>query len=157
MSVLDLPDYNWASLCWRETRIVYLHGELALDEHERELRQQGMGVEQIARFLCKLRSDLRCWTRTLMSDRHEAARLDTEDPNPTFDELVAKWEGRRFTGDDRYEQIIEAAKRSRASVNAALGLDPKDPPPLPVVVPPSPSYARPCPHGSGCCIKPKAA
>lgn len=108
--MLDLPDYNEASLCWRETRIVYLHGELVLDERERELRDAGMGLEEIARHLCKLRSDLRSWTRTLMSDRREAARLDIEDPNPTFDELLAKWESKDVMGDDRYKKIIEGAK-----------------------------------------------
>jgi hypothetical protein len=64
--MLALPDYNQASLCWRETRIVYLRGELVLDERERELREQGMGVEQIARDLSKLRNELRSWTRTLI-------------------------------------------------------------------------------------------
>jgi hypothetical protein len=155
--MLDLPDYNWGSLCWRETRIVYLHGELVLDDRERELRDQGMGVEQIARILCKLRSDLRCWTRTLMIDRRQAADLDTGDPNPTFEELVAKWEGRRVegrlvTGDERYEKIIEGAKKSRGSVNDMFGLDPKHPPPLPLVVQPSPTYARPCPNSATCAL-----
>jgi hypothetical protein len=155
--MLGLPDYNWASLCWRETRIVYLHGELVLDERERELRGQGMGVEEIARILCKLRSDVRCWTRTLMSDRRQAADLDTGDPNPTFEELVAKWEGRRskgklITGDERYEKIIEGAKESRGNVNDMFGLDPKHPPRLPHVAHPSPSYARPCPSGPSCAL-----
>lgn len=152
MAMLGLPDYNWASLCWRETRIVYLHGELVLDERERELREKGMTLEEIARRLCKLRSDLRSWTRTLMSDRREAARLDTEDPNPTFDELLTKWERRDIMGDERYKRIIESAKKSRGSVNDMFGLDPKAPPPLPPVAQPSPSYARPCPDGSDCAL-----
>jgi hypothetical protein len=152
MAMLGLPDYNWASLCWRETRIVYLHGELVLDERERELREKGMALVEIARRLSKLRSDLRCWTRTLMSDRLKAAELDTGDPNPTFDELVAEWERRGRTGDDRYKEIIKSAKKSRGSVNDMFGLDPKAPPQLPPVAQPSPSYARPCPDGSDCAL-----
>jgi hypothetical protein len=152
VAMLDLPEYNWASLCWRETRIVYLHGELVLDKRERELRQQGKTLEEIARDLCKLRSDLRCWTRTLMSDRLKAAELDTGDPNPTFDELVAKWERRHVTGDDRYKEIIKSAKKSRGSVNDLFEINPENPPPLPPVAQPSPSYARPCPDGSDCAL-----
>lgn len=155
--MLGLPHYNVASLCWRETRIVYLHGELVLDEHERELREQDVALEEIARRLCKLRSDLRSWTRTLMSDRREAARLDAEDPNPTFDELVTKWEDRKIKGDERYERIIKGAKTSRASVNKLLKLHPTDPPPLPQVLPPSPTDAAPCPTGAACCLQSVAA
>lgn len=152
MSMLGLPAYNGASLCWRETRIVYLHGELVLDEHERELREEGVALEEIARRLCKLRSDLRSWTRTLMSDRREAAKLDTEDPNPTFDELVIKWENRGVRGDERYERIIKAAKASRATVNKLLNLQPTELPPLPKVLPSSPTDAAPCPTGAACCL-----
>jgi hypothetical protein len=150
--MLGLPDYNWASLCWRETRIVYLHGELVLDERERELRDQGMGLEQIARILSKLRSDLRCWTRTLMSDRRKAAELDTGDPNLTFEELLAEWERSGVFGDDRYKEIIKSAKKSRGSVNDLLGINPEKPPPLPLVAQPSPSYARPCPDSPSCAL-----
>ena len=92
-----------------------------------------------------------------MSDRRQAAELDTRDPNPTFEELVAKWEGRRskgrlITGDAVYEKIIETAKTSRGSVNDLFGLDPKQPPPLPLVAQPSPSYARQCPASPSCAL-----
>ena len=151
--MLDLPDYNEASLCWRETRIVYLHGELVIEEREREFREQGMGLEQIARALSKLRSELRSWTRTLMSDRREAARLDTGDPNPTFEELVAKCQSKyKLTGDAVYKHIIKSASASRASVNKMLKLPPENPPPLPPLLPSSPTDAAPCPNGSGCCL-----
>jgi hypothetical protein len=152
--MLDLRDYNWASLCWRETRIVYLHGELALDKRERELRQQeGKTLEEIARSLSKLRNDLRCWTRTLMSDRRQAAELDTGDPNRTFEELVVKCQIKYdLTGDAVYEKIIETAKTSRGSVNDLFGINPKNPPSLPPVAQPSPSYARPCPNGPDCAL-----
>lgn len=158
MSMLALPDYNSASLCWRDTRIVYLHGELVLDERERELRQEGKTLEQIARILSKLRNDLRSWTRTLMSDRVKAAELETGDPNWTWDALLADVEADKFVGDDRYKEIIAKAKRSRASVNKMLGLHPTDPPSLPPVLPSSPTDAAPCPKGSACCLqKMKAA
>ena len=48
MSLLDLPEYNDYSLSLRETRIVYLHGELRLDKRELELTEQGFSVEQTA-------------------------------------------------------------------------------------------------------------
>jgi len=152
MSMLGLPDYNEASLCWRETRIVYLHGELVLEERERELREKGVALEEIARRLCRLRTDLRSWTRTLMSDRREAAKLETGDPNPTFDELLTKWENKKVTGDKRYERIIKGAKASRASVNELLKIPPTDLPPLPRVLPSSPTDAAPCPTGAACCL-----
>jgi hypothetical protein len=152
--MLGLRDYNWGSLCWRETRIVYLHGELVLDERERELRQQGKGVEEIARALSKLRNDLRCWTRTLMTDRRAAADLDTGDPNRTFEELVARCQTKyKLTGDAVYQKIIETAKESRGSVNDMFGINPKHPPPLPAVAESSPSYARPCPISPTCALK----
>ncbi|MCV7050131.1 hypothetical protein H7H82_05865 [Mycobacterium heidelbergense] len=138
MSVLGLPDYNPGSLSLRETRIVYLHGELRLDELEEELLGQGRSLEETARILSEQRNALRSWTRELMSDRRAAATITAENPNMSWDEVVAKYRNRGFTGDDLYREIMAAAKRSRAKVNEALGLDPNNPPPLPPMLPPVP-------------------
>lgn len=74
MSVLGLPDYNPGSLSLRETRIVYLHGELRLDELEEELLGQGRSLEETARILSEQRNALRLWTRELMSDHARRRR-----------------------------------------------------------------------------------
>ncbi|MDT5200313.1 MAG: hypothetical protein QOH34_1835 [Mycobacterium sp.] len=99
MSLLDLPGYNDYSLSLRETRIVYLHGELRLDKRELELTEQGFSVEQIARELFALRNGLRTWTRNLMSDRRAAEVLESGNPNATWDELVAICRDEGFTGE----------------------------------------------------------
>jgi hypothetical protein len=143
VSLLDLPGYNDYSLSLRETRIVYLHGELRLDKRELELTEQGFSVEQIARELFALRNGLRTWTRNLMSDRRAAEVLESGNPNATWDELVAICRDEGFTGEGIFREIIEKAKRSRAKINAALGLDPKNPPPLPPVRPSAPRYDGP--------------
>lgn len=145
MNLLNLGDYNDYSLSWRDTRIVYLHGELALDKRERELLEEGMTLEEVARILSALRNELRSWTRKLMYDRRAAEALESGNPNATWDELVTKYQDLGFTGDRLFREIIEAAKRTRASVNAPFGLDPENPPPLPLIVPSAPRYDGP--HG----------
>lgn len=141
--MLGLPDYNPGSLSWVETRTVYIHGELRLEKREEELLAMGMSLEETARILSEERNALRSWTRELMSDRREAARLNSENPNLSWDQLVAKYQARGFTGDRLYREIMDAAKRSRASVNKKLSIDPRNPPPLPPVLPSSPVDSGP--------------
>lgn len=52
-----------------------------------------------------------------MSNREEAARLMRDEPNLTLEQFVERYQGRGHTGDNLWKEIIEAATRSRDSVN----------------------------------------
>jgi len=72
----------------------------------------------------------------LMSDRTLAAQLAAENPNLTWEQIVASNQAKGLTGGDLYNAIIATSTRSRSSVNEALGIDPDNPSPLPPVHPP---------------------
>lgn len=144
---LGLPNYNPGSLDGRETRIVYTQAELRMRQLNDQLARQGVSAEERARQMCDLRNSVRTWGRDIMQNRADAALLAARDPNRTFDELVALQHARGLRGDAVYDAIIESSTRSRPEVNAAFGIDPEHPPPLPPVNPSNPVWEPSWPPG----------
>jgi hypothetical protein len=114
-----------------ETRTVYTQLELRMRDLNQEMIREGADAETRARVMHGHRRTIRNWTRGLMSNREYAQWLADNEKNPTFEELEETHRSRGLTGDAIYEAIIESSTRSRAEVNAAFGIDPDDPPPLP--------------------------
>ncbi|CRZ17740.1 toxin glutamine deamidase domain-containing protein [Mycolicibacterium neworleansense] len=123
--------YAAGTLSDEETRTVYTTFELRMRELREQLLRDGVGAEERARILYGMRATIRSWTRSLMEDRRLAEWLNDNEPNPTFDELVAKNRAKGLEGDEIYEAIVASSTRSRGSVNAELGIDPDNPPELP--------------------------
>lgn len=130
-ALLDLPDYTPGTLSNAETRAVYAHGELRMQELNKRWAAEGMPAEERAHRMFETRNELRQWARTLMADREAAAHLSANEKMMTWDRLVEKTEAKGFTGDEIFQEIIESSTRSRPGVNDALGIDPHNPPPLP--------------------------
>ena len=63
------------------------------------------------------RNQARQEARDVMSDRDTAEALEVTDPNPSFDELIAKENNKGNYGDDAYRAIIESSNRTRGSVD----------------------------------------
>jgi hypothetical protein len=131
--LLDLPAYHPGSLSDYEVRSVYLNGEQRMHALHENLVQRGVDPETRARAMFEARNELRSWARELMSDRAGAERLTRENPNHSWDDIVAKYRERGLHGDDLFNTIAERSMASRPSVNESLGLDPNRPPPLPEV------------------------
>lgn len=131
--LLGLPAYHPGSLSDYEVRSVYLNGEQRMNALHENLVQRGVDPETRARAMFEARNELRSWARELMSDRAGAERLTRENPNHSWDDIVAKYRERGLDGDDLYNTIAERSMASRPSVNQSLGLDPNRPPPLPEV------------------------
>jgi hypothetical protein len=74
-------------------------------------------TETQARQSHAARNQARQEARDSMADRDTAAQLDRTDPNPTFDELIAKEAARGNYGVDAHRAIVESARRTRASVD----------------------------------------
>lgn len=51
-----------------------------------------------------------------------AASLNMSDPNMTWEQVVQKYSEKGFQGDSLYQEIINAAQRSRTIVNESLGI-----------------------------------
>jgi filamentous hemagglutinin len=51
-----------------------------------------------------------------------SASLYKTDPNLTWEQVVQKYSNKGFQGDALYQEIINAAQRSRTSVNQSLGI-----------------------------------
>ncbi|WP_241474141.1 hypothetical protein [Mycolicibacterium neoaurum] len=131
VSDLGLPAYAAGSLTGEEARTVYAHGELRMRELNERLITQGLSPEQRARIMFDQRNALRTWTRGLMADRQLAEDITANNPNLTWEDLIARNEAKGRHGDDLWNAIIESSTRSRPSVNDAAGIDPEHPPPLP--------------------------
>jgi hypothetical protein len=138
---LGLPRYNPGSLSNEEARAVYAQGELRMGQLDDQLARQGVSLEERAKTLSAQRNALRSWVRDIMADRGAAAGLADADPNLTWEQVMAKYQAQGLTGDDLYRKIIERSVASRPGVNDALGIDPKNPPPLPPVRPSAPIEA----------------
>ncbi|WP_369798405.1 toxin glutamine deamidase domain-containing protein [Mycobacterium sp. URHB0044] len=123
--------YATGTLSNAETRTVYTTFELRMREVSEQLVRDDVGLEEQARTLYELRASIRTWTRALMADRETADYLTANEPNPTFEDLVARQRAKGRVGDEIYRAIIASATRSRASVNESLGIDPENPPELP--------------------------
>lgn len=130
---LGLPNYEPGSLSNEEARTVYTRGELNMRELNERLIKQGLSAEERSVILFEQRNSLRTWSRGLMSDRAEAERLFKNEPNMTYDQLIAKNRARGLAGDQLFNAIIDSSVRSRASVNETFGIDPQHPPPLPSI------------------------
>jgi hypothetical protein len=59
-----------------------------------------------------------------MADRAEAARLDIEFPNLTWEQIVQKGMDQGYEGDDLWNYIIGSSQRSNPDVDIAVGIDP---------------------------------
>lgn len=128
---LDLPEYTPGTLSNAETRTVYAHGELRMQELNKRWIEEGVPVQERAHRMFETRNELREWARTLMADREAAAHLSANEKMMTWDRLVEKTEAKGFSGDRVFQEIIDSSTRSRPGVNDALGIDPHNPPPLP--------------------------
>nr|WP_234793515.1 alpha/beta hydrolase [Mycolicibacterium porcinum] len=98
-----------------ETGAVYSQFELGLRSLNEQLVRDGVSAEDRARQLSGLRSSLRSWTRELMENRAAADWMAANESNPSFEDLVARYERKGLTGDDVYNAIIDAATHSHYS------------------------------------------
>lgn len=95
---------------------------LSKEAQIKELMDTSLPLDQQAKQAFNLRNYFRTRARELMSDRTLAEELMKTNPNSTWNQIVTKYQGQGFTGDDLWNEIIEASTRSRASVNKSLGL-----------------------------------
>ncbi|MEW2479952.1 alpha/beta hydrolase [Mycobacterium sp. NPDC049093] len=103
------------SLTDAETGAVYSQFELGLRALNEQMVSEGLSAEDRARTLSGLRSSLRAWTRELMENRPAADWMAANESNPSFEDLVARYERKGLTGDDVYDAIIDAATHSHYS------------------------------------------
>lgn len=166
VSRLGLPNYAAESLPDEEARRVYAEGKLRIIDQDETLARQGVGLQERAQVASASRNALRSWIRDIMANREGAQVLRQTEPNMTWDEVVSKYHGQGLTGDDLYNKIIKKSVGSRAEVDAAFGVDPKNPgglppirasapvnlppgqPPESVAGPPAPPVSAPAEHGS---------
>ncbi|MGV0770856.1 alpha/beta hydrolase [Mycobacterium syngnathidarum] len=98
-----------------ETGAVYSQFELGLRALNEQMIRDGLSAEERARTLSGLRSSLRSWTRELMENRSAADWMSANESNPSFEDLVSRYERKGLAGDDVYNAIIDAATHSHYS------------------------------------------
>lgn len=102
-----------ASLTNREARAWYLSKEMDIPNQLDTTRP----LEYQAKQSFGIRNDLRSTTRNLMADQDTANYLRRNEPNLSWDELVAI-KSMKHSGDDLWNSIINSSQKSRESVNA---------------------------------------
>lgn len=83
-----------------------------------------LSLEEQARQACDLRNQNRTDARDLMRDQKERRRLDAEEPNKTFEELVADKMARKgLSYEEALRDILSTSTKTRKSINKQLGLE----------------------------------
>lgn len=104
----------------KETRIWYK----AHDEKIPGMIDKTLPVEEQAKQACRLRNENRTNARDLMRDQETRRKLDVEQPNKTFEELIdSKIERKGMTYEQAVEDIIKTSKKTNKQVNKSLGLE----------------------------------
>ena len=104
----------------KETRIWYK----AHDEKIPGMIDKTLPVEEQAKQACRLRNENRTNARDLMRDQQTRRKLDVEQPNKTFEELIdSKIERKGMTYEQAVEDIIKTSKKTNKQVNKSLGLE----------------------------------
>lgn len=81
-------------------------------------------VEEQAKQACRLRNENRTNARDLMRDQETRRKLDEEQPNKTFEELIdSKMARKGMTYEQAVEDIIETSRKTNRQVNKSLGLE----------------------------------
>ena len=108
------------SLSNKEARIWYK----THDENIPNLIDKSKPIEAQARQACELRNKYRTQTRELMADQEERKRLDIDEPNKSFDELIAdKMTRKKLSREEAIVDIYKTATKTNTGVNKSLGLE----------------------------------
>ena len=120
VTVAKMPEgtLNSGTLSNVEARTWYLQQESKIPG----MINKNFTLEQQAQQAVSLRNQFRTQARDLMADRDLAASLNKTDPNITWEQAVKKYSDKGLQGDALYNEIINAAQRSRTSVNESLGI-----------------------------------
>ncbi len=114
--------------------IIYMRGKmsnvavrkwyLAHDKMIPNLVDSALSLEEQARQACELRNKFRTQARELMADQEARRKLDIEDPNLTFEQLIErKMNKKNMSREEAIADILKTATKTRASVNKELGLE----------------------------------
>ncbi len=103
---------NLATRTWYHKELVKIRSRL----------NKALPLEEQAKQASALRNEIREVARDLMSDRIKAEELVTSFPNRSWDDIVATYTARGFSGNVLWEEIIDASMRSNASIDAFFGL-----------------------------------
>lgn len=80
-------------------------------------------LEAQARTAFDTRNANRSRAREFMADRVSADRLLREEPNMTWEHIVASRKARGLSGNDIYRSILNSSQRTRHDVNRRYGLE----------------------------------
>lgn len=104
----------------KETRMWYK----SHDEKIPGMIDKTLPIEEQAKQACRLRNENRTNARDLMRDQETRRKLDVEQPNKTFEELIgSKMERKGMTYEQAVEDIIKTSRKTNKQVNKSLGLE----------------------------------
>ncbi|WP_368280237.1 minor capsid protein [Enterocloster citroniae] len=104
----------------KETRMWYK----SHDEKIPGMIDKTLPIEEQAKQACRLRNENRTNARDLMRDQETRRKLDVEQPNKTFEELIgSKMERKGMTYEQAVEDIIKTSRKTNKQVNESLGLE----------------------------------
>lgn len=88
------------------------------------LLDKNLGIEDVARKACELRNMYRTQARDLMANQKKRKRLDRDNPNRSFEELIElKMKKKNMTRIEAIQDIYLTATKTNKEVNKRLGLE----------------------------------
>ena len=94
------------------------------DKHIHEQIDQSLSLEEKARQAFELRNLYRTQARELIFDQKKRRELDANNPNPSFEEILAhKMNDKGLSYEQALQDIYETATKSNPKVNQRLGLE----------------------------------
>ncbi len=81
---------------------------------------RSLSVKGQAKQAFKLRNKYRTKARVLMKDRQLAKKLNKEEKNMTWRQIINKYKAKGYKGDDVYKKILKASSTSRTKLTKKL-------------------------------------
>jgi RHS repeat-associated protein len=123
-------DTSERQLSNEEVRKWYLEQTEDIPELNEQWKEGGLSPRERAERAYEIRHNARLQARDMMANPEEVEQLRARDmekygnpDGPTFEDLVAKAGEEGYTGDDRYEYIVDSSYRTDDATNKKFGLE----------------------------------
>jgi RHS repeat-associated protein len=123
-------DTSEKQLSNEEVRKWYLEQTEDIPELNEQWKEEGLSPRERAERAYEIRHNARLQARGMMANPEEVEQLRARDmekygnpDGPTFEDLVTKAGEKGYTGDDRYEYIVDSSYRTDDATNKKFGLE----------------------------------
>ena len=123
----DLTNKNYSDIIYMKGKMSDIEARKWYIAHDKlipELIEKSSSIEEQAKQACYLRNTFRTQARDLMKNQELRKRLDEEDPNKSFEELLLdKMNRKGLSREEAIKDILKTSTKTRKTINKSLGLE----------------------------------